>query len=115
MALLNEDPNPYFGKAILSLAGGDKCSDQVYAVALFLGRAVKPEKELEKAIKMYLAEHPQAMDTLEGISEWWLMRQHIRIEVTTVRKAISRLVKDDVLEEIGTGEKARYRLKKMAG
>ena len=40
------------------------------------------EDQVAKDILAYLAEHPQAMDTLEGIAEWWLMRQHIRVTVT---------------------------------
>ena len=36
---------------------------------------------MENAIRQYLAEHPGAMDTTEGITEWWLMRQRVRIDL----------------------------------
>ena len=33
------------------------------------------ERVVEEAILHYLADHLQAMDTEQGIAEWWLMRQ----------------------------------------
>lgn len=70
------------------------------------------EDELAEAIQMYLCEHPQAMDTVEGIAEWWLMRQQIRTDVTALTKALDRLVELDIIEAIGIGVDARYRLKR---
>ncbi len=67
--------------------------------------------EVAEAILGYLAEHPQAMDTLEGIAEWWLMRHQVRVDVATLARALSRLTEDGALEGIGTGEHRRFRLK----
>lgn len=41
----------------------------------------------------YLREHPDAGDTVEGISEWWLMEQRIKTEVATVKKTLEILEK----------------------
>jgi hypothetical protein len=70
-----------------------------------------PEPELETAVITYLAEHPDAMDTMEGIAEWWVMRQRIRVQLEALSRVLSRLTHDGLLEKIGQGEKARYRLK----
>lgn len=68
------------------------------------------EAELEAAVLGYLAEHPHAADTVEGIASWWLMRQRVRDEVRALARVLRRLVDGGVLEQIGTGEAARYRL-----
>jgi hypothetical protein len=70
-----------------------------------------PESELEEAIRLYLAEHPEAMDTTEGIAEWWLTRQRIRVDLEALMRVLSRLTGEGVLEQIGQGDLARYRLK----
>jgi hypothetical protein len=69
------------------------------------------EDEVAAAIIGYLREHPQAMDTLEGIAEWWLMRQHIRMNVTMLAQVLRRLTARGVLEELGSSQDPRYRLK----
>ncbi len=72
------------------------------------------EEKLAEAILEYLAAHPQASDTLEGIAEWWIMRQQIRVEATSVARALRQLTESGLLEEIGEGENPRrYRLKAM--
>ena len=60
----------------------------------------------------YLADHPEAMDTTTGIAEWWLMRQRIRVDLEALSRALGRLTNKGLLEKIGSGENARYRLKK---
>lgn len=67
-------------------------------------------------ILSYLLEHPDAMDTLEGIVRWWLMEQNIRNQTARVRKALDDLVKSGFVFEqkiphSGTGfrlNKERY-------
>jgi Fe2+ or Zn2+ uptake regulation protein len=72
-----------------------------------------PEAELEDVIRSYLTEHPQAMDTTEGIAEWWVMRQRVRADLETLVRVLQRLTDQGVLEQIGSGDNARYRLKKQ--
>jgi hypothetical protein len=59
----------------------------------------------------YLQEHPHAMDSLEGIAEWWLPRHHIRIGVERVSRALESLTKRDILERIPKGNRMLYRLR----
>jgi hypothetical protein len=64
--------------------------------------------EVTEAILGYLAEYPHAMDTAEGIADWWLMRQQVRVHVTVLMRVLHRLTEQGLLEEIGTGEQRRY-------
>ena len=64
-----------------------------------------------KAILAYLHEHPSAMDTLEGIAEWWVVRQRIRRDLALLQTVLDRLVKEDILEEISTSASSLYRLR----
>jgi hypothetical protein len=66
---------------------------------------------MEEAVRHYLAEHPQAMDTTGGIAEWWLMRQRIRVDLEALARALRRLTDQGVLEQVGSGDDALYRLK----
>jgi hypothetical protein len=69
------------------------------------------EDEMTRAIVEYLAEHPHATDTFEGIVEWWLMRQQIRVSVETLTSVLPRLIESGVLEAIDTSGTRRYRLR----
>jgi hypothetical protein len=73
------------------------------------------EDEVADEILAYLAEHPQAMDNVEGIAEWWLMRQHIRVSVAMLARVLRQLTTQGVLEELGSPEDPRYRLKLTPG
>jgi hypothetical protein len=55
------------------------------------GRSVADE------ILSYLVEHPEAQDTLEGITEWWLLEQRIRSAVAEVDGALHELVANELL------------------
>jgi hypothetical protein len=78
-------------------------------------RPMKPanesESDLRRAVIGYLEENPEAMDTLEGIAEWWVMRQRIRTSVSTIARVVRRLVDEGLLEELGPRERPRFRLK----
>jgi hypothetical protein len=69
------------------------------------------EAELADAILNYLSEYPQAMDTLEGISEWWVMRAQVRVEVDALLRILRELIERGGLEEIGPEGNPRYQLK----
>jgi len=88
-----------------------------------MARALKPglreravttdeEERLMDAVKAYLAECPNAMDTRLGVTEWWLMRHRVRVQIEAVGRALDQLVEDGVLEETGSGEQRLYRLKR---
>ena len=69
------------------------------------------DEEMAESILGYLSEHPQAMDTAEGIAQWWIMRQQVRVNVTTLTQVLHQLAEKGLVEEIGEGEQRRYRLK----
>jgi Fe2+ or Zn2+ uptake regulation protein len=53
-----------------------------------------PEKaDIAYAILDYLAAHPEAQDTFEGILQWWLLEQKIKYQKTMVKKTLEELVK----------------------
>jgi hypothetical protein len=56
-----------------------------------LGRPIADE------ILAYLLKHPEAQDTSEGITEWWLLEQRIRHAVADVDGALHDLVAHDLL------------------
>jgi hypothetical protein len=69
-------------------------------------------KDISQEILEYLCKHPDASDTLEGITEWWLLNQRINYEMKKVKNAIVELVKVGRLIEIhGKDFSIRYRLK----
>lgn len=68
------------------------------------------ESDLYRAVVGYLDENPEAMDTLEGIAEWWVMRQRIRTSVSTIARVVRQLVDDGLLEQLGPRDRPRFRL-----
>lgn len=46
----------------------------------------------DSEILEYLARHPQAQDTVEGIAEWWILEQRAHTSVAQVKAALERLV-----------------------
>lgn len=70
------------------------------------------EREIADAVCAYLAEHPGAMDTLEGIADWWLTRQRIRADVELLERVLRRLVDSGVLETSGPMDSPSFRLQR---
>jgi hypothetical protein len=68
------------------------------------------EADISQAVVDYLAEHPQAMETLEGIAEWWIMRLQVRVNVELLEKVLYQMTEEGVLERVGRGERALYHL-----
>ncbi len=68
------------------------------------------QAELARAVMRYLDEHPQAMDNVQGIAEWWVMRQQVRVDVDALVGALRQLVDEGVLEEMDSTEGPLYRL-----
>ncbi len=55
---------------------------------------------LEKDILAYLAKHPHARDTLDGIVQWWLLEQRIERTTAEVRAALAGLVARKLVKEV---------------
>jgi len=70
------------------------------------------ERELAELVLGYLSEHPNGMDTLQGIAEWWIPRQQVRIDVEKLARTLQELIRQGVLERIGSDSNALYRLRK---
>jgi len=71
------------------------------------------ETDLADAVMEYVTEHPQAMDTIEGIAEWWIMRRQVRVNVEALQRALNQLTEKGLLESTKSGESIRYHRKKV--
>ena len=69
------------------------------------------EEVLREALVNYVTEHPQAMDTAEGISAWWTKGER-GSDIETVRRVLDRLTEEGVLERLGEGRYSHYRVAK---
>jgi hypothetical protein len=56
-----------------------------------------PGRPIADEILAYLVKHPEAQDTLEGITEWWLLEQRIRHAVAEIDGVLHDLVAEDLL------------------
>ena len=64
------------------------------------GKKMRLDQDKDKAcqhILGYLLDNPDAGDTLEGIADWWLLKQRIRFETLTVAQAVAQLVNDGLI------------------
>ncbi len=75
-------------------------------------RPVNNSKEdIAIMILNYLRKNPDAGDTLEGISKWWLNREMIESSVDDVSGVIEKLIKEGKIQRQVTSEKkAIYKL-----
>ncbi len=73
---------------------------------------MESEDEIETAILDYLAERPEAADTIIGIADWWLRLHQTKVTVPKLRRVLNRLTHKGVLETVGHGERMCYRLKR---
>jgi hypothetical protein len=69
------------------------------------------EEAITELVTAYFVQHPRAMDTAAGIVEWWMPANKIRADPQTMEKVLDRLTEQGLLERIGSGEYAHYRLK----
>lgn len=69
------------------------------------------ELVLRELVLRYLAEHPGAMDTLEGIAEWWITREQLRVDLQRLSRVLDDLSRQGILEETTLGSGRVYRLR----
>jgi hypothetical protein len=69
------------------------------------------ENELCDALLAYLREHPRAMETVEGIAEWWIPRHRVRVELESLGRALQRLESLGLIERMYLGGDWLYRMK----
>lgn len=64
-------------------------------------------------VLVYLAEHPNSQDTLEGIVEWWMLEREIKRRTGLVREALVDLVAQGlILERRGSDSRVHYQINK---
>ena len=69
------------------------------------------QSDVARAILEYLWKHPDAQDTLAGISQWWLREENLKTPTTTVSDALSGLAaKGLVLARKGKDSQTHYRI-----
>lgn len=73
------------------------------------------ELVLRELVLRYLAEHPGAMDTLDGIAEWWVMREQLRVDLQRLSRVLDDLTRQGILEETSLGAERAYRLAPQVG
>ena len=62
-------------------------------------------------IMTYLAENPDAQDTLDGVVEWWLLEQRIKKQMREVKATLDELVENGLLvERRGKDSKTHYKI-----
>ncbi|MFL6335458.1 MAG: hypothetical protein ACJ754_19265 [Pyrinomonadaceae bacterium] len=57
------------------------------------------KSQIAEDILRYLMKHARAQDTIEGISEWWLLEQDIGRRTAEVKEAVAALVSDGLIIE----------------
>jgi hypothetical protein len=68
-------------------------------------------QKLAYEILAYMLEHPDAQDTLEGITEWWLPGRDARPNVTLVAEALAELTAlGFILARRGEDARALYKI-----
>lgn len=74
-------------------------------------RALLAEEALRAVVLTYLTEHSGAMDTIDGIAEWWITRQQIRVDVERLAYVLERLAAEGVLDVVDNGAGRLYKLR----
>jgi DNA-binding IscR family transcriptional regulator len=71
------------------------------------------KSQVSNSILAYLAKHPDAQDTVEGITDWWLLQRRIEVESSLVQQALLELTQNGlILKRKGRDARIRYRLNK---
>ena len=72
---------------------------------------VLTRSQAARAILDYLYRHPDAQDTLAGISEWWLADDKVKTRTLTIKEALDELIeKKFVLAQKGKDLQIHYRM-----
>jgi hypothetical protein len=67
--------------------------------------------EISYQILGYLLDNPDAQDTLEGITEWWLLHQDIKRNASLILKVLTELTqKEFLIDRRGYDRRNYYRI-----
>ena len=76
-----------------------------------LSEEPEQEQEIGRLILRYLQEHPDAKDTVEGIAQWWVLRELSAVRFAAVERAVALLLSEDfIVETRREGSPPYYRL-----
>jgi len=64
--------------------------------AAMVERQPSREAQIVRGILQYLHDHPQAKDTVEGISQWWLPRE-AGYTTAEVDRAVTQLISEGLI------------------
>jgi hypothetical protein len=70
------------------------------------------EDAVAEAVKEYVRRHPESMDTVEGIAEWWIPGRVRHPTLQVLKKVLDRLTAEGVLNRVQRGERAHYRARR---
>ena len=57
----------------------------------------RSDRSLADEVLVYLVQHPEAKDTMEGVAEWWLWDRRGRRVIADVEAALRELVQKEYL------------------
>ncbi|MEC4686529.1 MAG: hypothetical protein VST71_12450 [Nitrospirota bacterium] len=60
---------------------------------------MKKQKDISKKILEYLQRNPDAGDTLEGISRWWVQSEYVEQSVDKVAAVLERLTRNGLVKK----------------
>jgi uncharacterized protein with von Willebrand factor type A (vWA) domain len=64
-----------------------------------------------RLILAYLADNPDAADTIDGVFNWWLLREQSAFRMQEVEEALSELVSQGiVIRRTGEDSRDRYQI-----
>lgn len=76
-------------------------------------QSLSHQSDIQFDILSYLNKYPDSQDTLEGITQWWILEQSIERMMIKVEKALSGLVEKGLVIELSrVGAQATYRINK---
>lgn len=68
--------------------------------------------KIANEVTNYLVNHPNAMDSLEGITTWWLTHQRYNSALNIVQSALDMLVESEtIVKSSVSGNKVVYSLR----
>ena len=65
-------------------------------------------KSVAQEISRYIEKRPNAAETVEGVTNWWISRQRIEESVEVVENALEYLVARDLLVKRSLGRQTLY-------
>lgn len=74
-------------------------NERIRKIKCRLRNQLEKETEISRAILHYLQVHPDAKDTLQGIAEWWLLKEWTEQKFQQIEASISDLVSRGLVVE----------------